>query len=208
MAVPKDTHEADRVGMVRLARILSNVISPPVMFAITGLVLGVYERPVWPGLAWGVIFGAFLALLPMLVIAYLLHTGRVTELHMSSTSERHIPYVTAVVAGVAAFAFIAFFDGPVLLRCASILSAAMLGTLGLINTQWLISIHATAAAATWMIFTLIFGWTTGLILLPFMVLICLIRIYLKRHTVPQVLAGVALGLTAVLLMRSFGCFIP
>jgi len=29
---------------VKLARVLSNVISPPTMFAGTGLALGVYER--------------------------------------------------------------------------------------------------------------------------------------------------------------------
>ena len=52
MTIPRDTHKADRIGMVRVARTLSNVISPPIMFAITGLALGFYERPVWPGLAW------------------------------------------------------------------------------------------------------------------------------------------------------------
>jgi membrane-associated phospholipid phosphatase len=80
--------------------------------------------------------------------------------------------------------------------------------LGLINTRWLISIHATAAAATWLIATLVFGWLIGLILLPLLILICWIRVYLKRHTPAQVLAGIALGLSAVLLLRAFGCFVP
>jgi membrane-associated phospholipid phosphatase len=206
MNIPKDSHEADRVGMVRVARILSNIISPPIMFAITGLMLGLYERPIWPGLAWGALYGLLIALSPMLVVAYMLRSGRITDMHMSATHERHIPYLTSVIAGSIAFVIILLFDGPVLLRCLTVLSVIALGALGLINTRWLISIHATAGAATWLIFTLVFGWRVGLILLPFLVLVAWIRLYLKRHTVPQVLAGIALGISLVLLMRAFGCF--
>ncbi|MBP6015642.1 MAG: hypothetical protein KA586_02900 [Candidatus Promineofilum sp.] len=208
MTVPRDHHVGDRTGMVRLARILSNIISPPIMFALIGLALGVYERSFWPGLAWGIVYSLLIALTPMLVIFYLLRIGRVSDLHMSATNERHIPYVTSVTTGALAYVLLVFFDGPVLLRCLAILSVITLGTLGLINTQWLISIHATAAAATWMIATLVFGWLTGLLLLPLLVLIASIRLYLKRHTPAQVLVGIALGFSTVLLMRLFGCFIP
>lgn len=208
MTVPRDTHEADRVGMVGVARLLSNVISPPVMFALTGLALGVHARPFWPGLAWGAVYSALIALTPLLVIVYLMRIGRITDLHMSATNERHIPYLAAVLSGAAALVILRFFDGPELLRCLAILSIITLGMLGLINTRWLISIHATAAAATWLIATLIFGWVVGLVLLPVLVLIAWIRLYLKRHTPPQVLAGIALGLSAVLLMRALGCFLP
>jgi len=208
MTAPRDLNEADRVGRVRHARTLSNIISPPIMFAITGLALGVYERPFWPGLAWGFVYSLLIALSPLLVILYLLRTGRVSDLHMSATEDRHIPYLTAVISGAVAYALLTIFDGPMLLRCLAILSVITLGVLGLINTRWLISIHATAAAATWLIATLIFGWVVGLILLPLLILISWIRLYLKRHTPAQVLAGIAVGLSTVLLMRAFGCFVP
>ena len=194
--------------MVRVARILSNIISPPIMFALIGLALGLYERPVWPGLAWGAVYALMVALTPIIVILYMMRIGRISDLHMSATSERHIPYLTSVITGTLAYGIITVFDGPVLLRCLSILSIITLGALGLINTQWLISIHATAAAATWLIATLIFGWVAGLILLPFLVLISWIRLYLKRHTPAQVLAGIALGMSTVLIMRMMGCFMP
>ena len=208
MTVPRDTHKADRVGMVGVARLLSNVISPPIMFAITGLALGLYERPIWPGLAWGAVYSLLIALTPMVVVLYLLRTGRVSDIHMSATHERHIPYLIAVTSSAVAYVLLVAFDGPMLLRCLAILSFITLGALGLINTRWLISIHATAAASTWLILSLIFGWTVSLILLPFVILICLIRLYLKRHTPAQVLAGVVLGISGVLLMRLFGCFVP
>ena len=145
---------------------------------------------------------------PMVVIFYLLHTGRISDIHMSATNERHIPYLIAVISSAVAYILLILFDGPMLLRCLAILSFITLGALGLINTRWLISIHATAAASTWMILTLIFGWLVGLILLPVLLLIAWIRLYLKRHTPAQVLAGMALGIATVLLMRAFGCFVP
>jgi membrane-associated phospholipid phosphatase len=207
MTVPRDRHEADRIGAVRLARHLSNIISPPIMFAAVGLALGIYERPVLPGLAWGLMYGLIVTALPMLVVIFLLQTGRIGDLHMSHTSERHLPYLVAVFSGALALTLISLFDGPDLLRCLAILNIITLGALGIINTRWLISIHATAAGATWLIATLVFGPWVGLILLPLVVLICYIRLFLKRHTLGQVLAGVTLGLTAVLVLRLFGCFI-
>ena len=194
--------------MVRVSRILSNIISPPIMFAAVGLALGVYERPLWPGLGWGIFYSLMVALMPILVILYLMRIGRIGDLHMSATHERHIPYLTSVISGAVAFLILTLFDGPVLLRCLAILSIITLGALGLINTQWLISIHATAAAATWMIATLVFGWVVSAILLPFVILISAVRLYLKRHTLAQVLAGIALGISTVLVLRMLGCFVP
>lgn len=208
MTVPRDTYKADRVGLVRVARTLSNIISPPTMFAATGLALGIHERPFWPGLIWGAVYSLLIALTPMFVILYLLRTGRIGDLHMSATNERHIPYLTAVISGAIAYVLLVLFDGPVLLRCLAILSIITLGTLGLINTRWLISIHATAAASTWFIATLVFGWRAGIVLLPLVILVVWARLYLKRHTPAQVLAGIALGLSAVGVMRLMGCFLP
>jgi membrane-associated phospholipid phosphatase len=207
MKQPKDHDKADRVGGVRLARVLSNVISPPTMFAVTGLALGVYERGWWPGLGWGALYAIIISLTPMLVIVYLLRTKRISDLHMSATRERHIPYLVAAASGAAVYGLLTLLNGPALLRCLAIFTVVTLTALALINSRWLISIHATAAAATWLIITLVFGATASLILLPVAVLICYVRLYLRRHTVPQVLAGAALGLSVVLIMRALGCFV-
>ncbi|MEZ4516097.1 MAG: phosphatase PAP2 family protein [Chloroflexota bacterium] len=208
MSVPRDRYKADRVGMVRAARYLSDVISPPTIFAATALALGIYERPVWPGVAWGVIYGVTASLLPILFIFYLLQSGRIDDLHMSDTGQRNLPYIVGVSAALIAFAVISLLNGPELLRCLAIYNTTALMLLGLINTRWLISIHATAIAGAWMIITLVFGWVWSLALLPVVILVCWTRLFLKRHTLSQVLAGVALGAGLVLIFRQFGCFVP
>jgi hypothetical protein len=95
MLKPRDHHAVDRVGMVRVARHFSNVVSPPVMFAVLGLTLALHVLPVLPALLWAAVYGFFVSLAPILFVLYLLRTGRIAELHMSDTRERHLPYLVA-----------------------------------------------------------------------------------------------------------------
>ena len=53
---------------------------------------------------------------------------------------------------------------------------------------------------------LVFGWAAGLIVLPLVVLVVWVRLYLKRHTPAQVVAGMALGTISVLSLTLVGCF--
>jgi membrane-associated phospholipid phosphatase len=71
----------------------------------------------------------------------------------------------------------------------------------------LISFHATAIAAALTISWLLFGWQASLVVLPFLIGVVLIRLYLKRHTLTQVVAGLLLGILSVLSLTWFGCFI-
>lgn len=208
MTVPRDRYKADRVGMVRVARHISDVVSPPTIFAATGLAFGIHARPVWPGVAWGVIYGVTTSLLPILFIFYMLHSGRIDDLHMSNTSQRNLPYFVGVAAASLGFLILTLLDGPQILRCLALYNIVALIALGLINTRWLISIHATSIASAWMMITFVFGWVWSLVLLPLVVIVCWTRYYLKRHTIAQILAGVALGIGIVLIFHQFGCFVP
>lgn len=207
MSVPRDTHRADRIGMVRLARIFSNVVSPPVMFAIIGFVFAWHELPFWPGLAWAVTYGLLVSLLPILFIFYLLKTGHIAELHMSNTNERHLPYVSAVFATLIALGLVSYLQGPELLRCLTLFNLIELVALGIINIFWLISLHATGIMATMVLVGLVFGWQISFVaVFPFVILVCAVRLYLKRHTPAQVVAGLALGAGSVLSLTWVGCF--
>jgi membrane-associated phospholipid phosphatase len=206
MAKPLDHYEEHRTGTVKAARLFSNIVSPPVLFALLGLAFALYERPSLNGLFWAAVYGFFVSLLPILIVLYLLKTGRIAELHMSNTGERHIPYISAMVSAGIAFALISFFDGPELLRCLTIFNMIELAALGIINTFWLISLHATGIMATFLLVGLVFGWAYSLIVLPFVFLVCAVRLYLHRHTVMQVVAGLGLGILTVYMMTLIGCF--
>lgn len=208
MGIPRDFHKDSHTGRIKAARLFSNIVSPPVMFAVLGLVFALYEQPNLTGLLWAAVYGFWISLAPILVVLYLLKTGRIKELHMSDTNERHLPYVTAVLCALIGFAIISLFDGPELLRCLTIFNTIELVALGLINVKWLISLHSTGITATFLIVGLVFGWGYALVLvLPFVFLVCYVRLYLKRHTPGQVIAGILLGITTVWLMTLMGCFV-
>ena len=98
------------------------------------------------------------------------------------------------------------FDGPNLLLCLSAFSAVELGLLGVINDFWKISIHATSIAAAAVIIVLVYGPIYGLLLVPIVVLVSWLRLFLRRHTLAQVVAGLGLGVITPLVMTQFSCF--
>lgn len=209
MSIPRDFHRDSHTGRVKAARLFSNIVSPPVMFACVGVAFALYENPSLVGFAWAVFYGLMVSLAPILVVLFLLKTGRIKELHMSDTNERHIPYATAVISAFIAFAVISLLNGPELLRCLALVNTINLAALGLINVRWLISIHANGIMATFLLVGLVFGWTLALVLvLPLMIGVCAVRLYLKRHTVAQVVAGLALGVFIIwFAVTVFGCFV-
>lgn len=206
--LPLDFLAHNRTGFVKAARIYSNVVSPPVMFAVVGLAFGLYALPGWIGFFWAAVYGLLVSLAPILVVVYLLKTGRIAELHMSNTRERNIPYISAVVFAAIAYGLIARFDGPELLRCLALFNVIELTGLAVINHFWLISLHATGAMATAVLVMLVFGWGIGLLVgLPLVLSVCWVRLFLKRHTVSQIIAGLSLGTAVVLILVPFGCFV-
>ncbi|MFZ1395785.1 MAG: phosphatase PAP2 family protein [Candidatus Promineifilaceae bacterium] len=205
---PLDFLAQNRTGFVKAARIYSNVVSPPVMFAAVGLAFGLYALPNWTGFLWAAVYGLLVSLAPILVVVYLLKTGRIAELHMSNTRERNIPYLSAVLFAAVAYGLIAGFNGPELLRCLALFNIIELSALTIINHFWLISLHATGAIATAVLLILVFGWTVGLLVgIPLVGSVCWVRLFLKRHTPAQIVAGLGLGTAVVLVFVPFGCFV-
>lgn len=207
MPRPRDYNAASTTGMVRIARVFSNTISPPVMFAVLGIAVGLSSSTtILTGFGWAAIYGLLVSLAPILFVLWMLQTGRISELHMSATNERHLPYLVAVACAALAWLALSLLGGPADLRCLAVFNVLELAALGLINVVWLISIHATGMMATTLLAGLIFGAPTGWALTPLLVLVCWARLYLKRHTPAQVVAGLALGAVVLLPLLQFGCF--
>jgi membrane-associated phospholipid phosphatase len=207
MTIPLDQQEHNRKGLVRAGRLFSNIVSPPVIFGVMGLALSLQALPLAQALPWAATYIFVVSVLPILFVLWLLKTGRISELHMSDTGERHWPYLIAVVCGFIIYGLVVIFDGPQLLKCLAVFNIITLAVLGVINVWWLISFHATAIAAAWTITGLVFGWPASLLVLPFVIGVVVVRLYLKRHTVTQVVAGLALGVIAVWSLTWVGCFI-
>ncbi len=177
-----------------LARILSTIFNP----FLTALALFVILAHIGAKDTldfWRLLFVStfFLSLGPMLYVFWLYATDRISDLDMSVRLEREMVFTAFVVFDVLGVAALWIVHAP------RLMIAAMLGYLvstmivQYITRYWKISTHAIGITAPLAALTLLYGRQP----LPFIVLIpmvCWARVYLKAHTVMQVLAGVALAM--------------
>lgn len=143
---------------------------------------------------WQLLFVStfFTSIGPMLYVFWLYATDRISDLDMSVRTERETVFTTFVV-------FYLIGAGALwLVHAPRVLVATMLGyfaatlVVGYITRYWKISTHALGITAPLVALSLLYGRQP----LPFLVLIpmvCWARVYLKAHTLAQVVGGAVLG---------------
>ncbi len=182
-----------------VARIVSTVCNP----FLTSLALFVILANVKSQSAtdfWVLLFNSalFTSIAPMLFIFWLYATDRISDLDMSIRTERERVFI----------AFVIFYAlGAIdlwLIHAPAIMTASMVGfaTSSLvvlwITRYWKISTHALGITAPLVALTVLFRDRPA----PFYVLIPLVgwsRVYLRAHTVLQVVAGTLLAVVTTLL---------
>jgi membrane-associated phospholipid phosphatase len=177
-----------------LARSLSTIFNPFLTaFALFALLAHIGAKDTLE--FWRLLFLStfFIAIGPMLYVFWLNATDRISDLDMSVRAEREMVFTAFVVFDAVGAAALWLAHAP------RLMIAAMLGYLAstlivqYITRYWKISTHAIGITAPLAALTLLYGRQP----LPFMVLIpmvCWARLYLKAHTLAQVLAGVALAI--------------
>jgi membrane-associated phospholipid phosphatase len=183
---------ADRSGsLYMVARVISDVLSPAAL-AVPGLMLGVWASGDPSTFRYALLYFAFAVPVPMLYVIWLLKTGRVADIHLPNRHERVGPFAVASAAALAGVVALVFIGAPAVFVAPII--AALIQTLLLfaITLAWQISIHTSTSAGLATFAALSIGG--GAILFSLLVPIVMwARLYLKRHTLAQTLAGAALG---------------
>ncbi len=113
-----------------------------------------------------------------------------------SDQKSRTPYYLAIegcyLAGVFVFSRIVFPSWPVF--CISVVSAILNGSMLAINLKWKISAHAAGSVGPATGIAIVFGWWTLLITVPITAGVLWSRLYLKKHTLAQVIAGTMLAI--------------
>jgi hypothetical protein len=201
---PQDLNLTSSLATVKFARIFSNVVSPPSIFAVLGLVVTWAILPFWPGMAWAALYGVLISLVPLGVIVYLLKTGRVSDLHMRNKNERHVPYLVGLICAVLALVATSVLGAPKLLSSLIVCNIIGLVTLGFINLYWLISSHTASIMLATVFIGFVISLKAAIALIPIIGLTIFARLVLRRHTVPQLVAGLLAGAAPVLLLAYLG----
>ncbi len=182
-----------------MARIFSTVCNP----FLTSLALFVVlagARAHGPTDFWVLLFNSafFTSIGPMLYIFALYATDRISDLDMSIRAERQQVFGVFIIFYVLGTVDLGVIHAPTIMTATMAAYAASSLVVLVITMRWKISTHALGITAPLVASLYLFGREP----LPFFVLIpivCWARVYLRAHTLLQVVAGTALGALSTML---------
>ncbi|HEV7179284.1 MAG TPA: phosphatase PAP2 family protein [Candidatus Baltobacteraceae bacterium] len=182
-----------------LARILSTIFNPFLTALALFVILAHASARGTFDFWWLLLLSTFFTSLgPMIYVFWLYGTDRISDLDMSVRHEREAVFGSFVIFYLLGTIAMWLTHAPRLMIAA--LAAYTVSTLIVqyITRYWKISTHALGITAPLVALTLLYGSDT----LPFLILIpmiCWARVYLKAHTLLQVIAGAALALCSTVL---------
>jgi hypothetical protein len=203
---PLDSSPQKTTFKVRAARLYSDIFSPPSAFAFFGFILAWSNMSFWKGSLHAVIFGSFSSLLPLAYIIAMLKMGYIDDIHLGTARDRKIPYLLGVIGALIAYGVLKKMGTTMIFLNYILTNIIGLASLGLINTRWLISAHTSTITAIASFSWLAFSPAVALALSPMVLLTIIIRYYLKRHTIKELVSGVLVGICSVLILVLLGLF--
>jgi membrane-associated phospholipid phosphatase len=145
----------------------------------------------------------FTSIGPMLYIFWLYATDRISDLDMSNRAERERVFVVFVIFFVLGTIDLWLIQAPAIITASMAGYAVSSLVVQWITRYWKISTHALGITAPLLALCVLYGTRP----VPFLVLIpivCWARVYLRAHTVLQVLAGAGLaGVSTFVVFRLF-----
>jgi hypothetical protein len=175
----------------RLAHFISDILCPAVL-AVPALLIGVWFSGVAETYGYALLYFAVAIPLPVGYLMWLLKTGRIADFHLPNRRDRRGPFVVTSMASLGGVGLLAYLDAPAPFVALLIAAVAQMLVLFLITLTWQISIHAATVAGLATFAALAVGG--GALALSLLVPVVMwARVYLRRHTVAQVMAGGALG---------------
>lgn len=189
------------VEQVLWAQVVSNVLSPPLVWAVMVLPIAFRDaRTPQQALGWALVYGLLVCLLPMLYVVWMVHRGSITDLHMRVRRERLRPFAVSLVCTLTAWWVLTVADAPPIVPLFTLCSLVQIAVMASITLVWQISMHAMSISGAAVAAGAFFGAVPALMMLPLVLLVGAARLRLKRHTVPQVLAGTAVGVFVPLML--------
>jgi membrane-associated phospholipid phosphatase len=189
------------------ARFVSNVLSPPLVWAVMAFPIALRDAEVKSqGVAWALIYTFLVCLMPLLYIAWMVRRGSITDIHMKVRKERYRPFLVSLVFAAVAWGVLRMMDTPDVVPLFALFSLMQLAVMAIITLVWQISMHTMSISGAVVAAGALFGWIPAVVLMPLVVLVAAARLKLQRHTMAQVIAGVMVGvlIPAVLFSVNLG----
>ena len=178
---------------LRMARLVSELLSPPPILAVVALVVAWDSSPT-PAMAilWGGVGAVSASVLPYALILRGVRRGQLTDRNISLREQRVRFGAVAMASILTGLAVLAAFDAPAELVALQASVAVGVACGWVVTLWWKISVHAAIAAGAATVLLLVFG-PALLVSWPLVAVIAWSRVQVGDHTPAQVLAGAALG---------------
>ncbi|REK17747.1 MAG: hypothetical protein DWQ37_05765 [Planctomycetota bacterium] len=181
----------DARRLMLAARVISDLLSPAAL-AVPALALGVWASDVPGTYLYALLYFAVAVPVPLAYLLWLLRTGRITDFHLPDRRERTGPFAVASGSALSAVGLLFYLHAPDAFLVPLVAALAQTLMLFAITLVWQISIHSATSAGL-----ATFGFCTlgraALVLSLLVPLVIWARLYLRRHTLMQTLAGAAVG---------------
>lgn len=190
-----------RLPHVSWARLISDVLSPPVIWGVLAFPIAFREaKSQEQALMWAITYTVMVCIVPALYIAWAVWRGHITDMHMRERRQRIRPFIVSMFGTAAAWGLLSLMGAPPLLYAMAIVSLVLLGTMLVVTLVWQISMHSMSIACAVVATGALYGLGPALIVSPLIPVVGVARIKLRRHTVSEVVAGGLLGGCVTLLL--------
>ncbi len=190
-----------RIPHVSWARLISDILSPPVIWAVLAFPIAFREaQSSEQALLWALTYGVMVCLVPALYIGLMVWRGSITDLHMEVRKERIRPFIVSLIATTLAWWMLRLMGAPPLVPYFALVSLILLGSMLLVTLVWQISMHTMSITCAVIATGALYGVGAALLISPLIPVVGAARLKLRRHTLAEVVAGVVLGGTLTLLL--------
>jgi membrane-associated phospholipid phosphatase len=185
---------------IRIARHVSNILAPATISLPFILLVAFYQaQNKLSALIYACITLFFLSVGPLLYILIGVRLGKLSDIDVSRRTQRFGPFIFGIVSAMIGWLILTLTNGPRNLQTVMIITVFSGIIMMVITLWWKISMHASSLGGVATMLTVLYGAA----MLPLFVLLVLVswsRVVLRRHTVPQVIAGSLAGIVLSLII--------
>jgi len=191
---------AENTKRKRIARHVSNILAPATISLPFILLVAFYQtQDKLSALVFACITLFFLSVGPLLYIIIGVRLGILSDIDVSRRSQRVGPFIFGIISATIGWIILSLTDAPRNLQTVMIITVFSGIIMMVITLWWKISMHASSLGGVATMLTVLYG----AVMLPLFVLLVLVswsRVVLRRHTVPQVIAGSLAGIVLSLVI--------
>ncbi len=189
------TNMATERYQVSWARLVSDVVSPPVVWTVLAFPLALANEAVAQSSAItaATLYGFVVCWLPVMFIGWMVKRGHITDIHMKVRRQRILPFGMSLMCSAGGLGLLYLLKASTVLLLFGVAALVALALMAVVTIFWQISIHAMSITSAVTVVALVFGMGAALWLVPLVPVVGAARLNLKRHTTAQLVAGGIVG---------------